>query len=280
MTRKPFFPPIKPPRDGMGAPPYNAPHPFGAGPPARPFGAGPPARPYGRGHPPPPPPGHGGSFAFLPPFGPPPGAGPFDAPPPLPLTREDFMEMKHIFVLLIIQGHPDGITGYRLQERYSFPRGTLLRILAELEENEFVETKELVEGGRKQKVFSLNDKGIEYLEGLKEKWALQFAMLSDVAPPERYAFPFHEPRRGGNMLDIIDNLESKQEADDFFRGMRGRVTGLRNRLSNRLDDVNGMLDGINGIIDAIGGMETLDKPLLKQLFLETRDLAEKPPRDD
>ncbi|MFX1366966.1 MAG: hypothetical protein ACFFCE_20105 [Promethearchaeota archaeon] len=54
--------------------------------------------------------------------------------PPLPIGREAFQEIRDFILLLIISEDPNGITGYQLQEKYNFPRGSLIRTLQDLEE--------------------------------------------------------------------------------------------------------------------------------------------------
>jgi len=89
------------------------------------MGQGPPEH-HGPPHQPP--------FGGLHPFGsfPPFPKGPFK--PPLPIGRESFQEIRDFIVLIIISEYPNGITGYQLQDKYNFPRGTLIRTLQELED--------------------------------------------------------------------------------------------------------------------------------------------------
>ncbi|MFX1321715.1 MAG: PadR family transcriptional regulator, partial [Promethearchaeota archaeon] len=139
------------------------------------MGQGPPEH-YGHPHSPP----HGG---------PPPLGGVM--PPffhsyfkfPLPFGKELFQEIRDYLVLLIISDHPNGITGYQLQEKYKFPRGTLIRTLQDLEVRKHLETKEEIIDGRANKFYLITELGNSYLEELKLKWANIFGMMSEINPP-------------------------------------------------------------------------------------------------
>jgi len=121
--------------------------------------------------------------------GPPPG---FDSPsfipppsvgPPLPIGKKGFQEIRRFIFLIIISEYKDGITGYQLQEKFNFPRGTLLRTLDDLEEKDFLKIREDVIKGRAQKFYLITEKGKKHLEKLKSKWAIHFSIMSEMAPP-------------------------------------------------------------------------------------------------
>ena len=99
-----------------------------------------------------------------PPHGRPPPFGPPHPPPPF--SREAVQDIKTLIILTIISEYQDGITGYQLQEKFSFPRGTLLRNLNFLEVNSYVKIKEGIVKGRAQKLYTISQLGRDYLEHL------------------------------------------------------------------------------------------------------------------
>ncbi len=227
--------------------------PYGPGP-----GAwfGPPGPPgphhHGGGHHPPPP-------GFQPPWFGPPG------PPPL-LTHDAFQEIKSLFLLMIIADKPEGITGYQLQDKYAIPRGNLVRTLDELEHEGHVSTREDVKDGRKQKYYTITDKGKQYVERLKDEWASRFSMLSEIAPPDLHGNPFRRPRHQRRMLGHVDALESKEDALDYFKGMRHSVKLFMDHLDRRAKRVEQTKATLDGIINKIESMEKFDANAIKELI--------------
>ncbi|TFG11639.1 MAG: PadR family transcriptional regulator [Promethearchaeota archaeon] len=216
----------------------------------REFNHGPsPRTPY---HPPP----HTRRRSFRPP--PPPM-------PPIPVSREDFKELKHFFILSIIIDKEEGINGYQLQEHYNIPRGSMLRSLEELENGEYLKVTETKVEGRDQKIYSISEKGKQYLEHLKEKWANEFATMSDMAPPEVYAHPFTRRPHRVKMMRFIEHCESKEEALDYFRGMRSKLTLSIKRLNFRIENITQIKEELDSVISNIEKMDGLDKKKVKDL---------------
>lgn len=177
----------------------------------------------------------------------------------MPITIEAFNELKHFFVLTILAEYPSGITGYRLQQRFNFPRGSMLRVLDDLVEQGHASTQETVEDGRNQKLFTLSEAGKEHLERLKEKWAVQLAMLSEIAPPDKYANPFSRHRIEEGISRRIDRCKDKEQAIDVLRGYRSFVKEMLDRHERRVKKFGATLDTLNTIIDAIEAMPVFDK---------------------
>lgn len=194
--------------------------------------------------------------------------------PHSPMTRESFKEIKQFIVLMILSDKSEGITAYQLEKQYRFPRGNLLRILDELEEKKCVETKETVIKGRAQKFYTVTDEGTRYLEELKEKWAYHFAIMSEMAPPERYGHPFLWAGPHGCILEVIDEFESKEDALDHFRGMRSHLKSFITRLEKRKEHLETKKSELDGIIEKIEKMEELDLDEIKELVkkIHKRDI--------
>ncbi|MBN2151249.1 MAG: helix-turn-helix transcriptional regulator, partial [Candidatus Lokiarchaeota archaeon] len=205
---------------------------------------------------PPPPPGPHGGF-YGPWFGPP-------GPPPL-LNRDAFQEIKYLFLLMLIADRPEGITGYQLQDKYAIPRGNLVRTLDELEQGGYVSTREDVKDGRNQKYYTITDKGRQYVERLKEDWASRFSMLSDMAPPDLHGNPFRRPRHRRRMLEHVDALGSKEDALDYFKGIRYSVKQYMDHLDRRVKRVEQTRATLDEIIKKIESMDKFDANAVKEL---------------
>lgn len=198
--------------------------------------------------------------------------GPFPPPmPPVPISREDFKEIKHFFILSIIIDKEEGINGYQLQERYKIPRGIMIRNLEKLEREGYLNVKETNIEGREQKIYFISENGKQYLEQLKEKWANEFAMMSDMAPPELYNHPFTRRPQRKKIIRFIERCESKEDALDYFRGMRLKLKLSIKRLSSRIEHITEIKEELDSIISNIEKMETLDKEKLKDLVKDVKN---------
>jgi len=184
------------------------------------------------------------------------------------MTRESFKEIKQFFILIILMGKPEGITGYQLQDKYSFPRGNMLRTLEELIEKKCVKTRKTVIKGRAQKFYIITDKGKHYLEELKEKWANRFARMSDMAPPERYGNPFFKTGPKMQMIQNIDDFKSKEDALDYFRGMRSSLKTFLASLEKRKENIEITKSELDGIIENIEKMKFFNVDEIKELVSE------------
>jgi DNA-binding PadR family transcriptional regulator len=220
------------------------------------FGPPGPPGPHHHGpHPPPPFGPQGGPHG--PWFGPP-------GPPPL-LSREAFQEVKYLFLLILIAEKPEGITGYQLQDKYHIPRGNLVRTLDELEHDGYVSTREDVKDGRNQKYYAITDKGKQYVEQLKEDWASRFSMLSEMAPPDVHGNPFRRPRQQRRMLEHVSMLESKEDALDYFKGIRHSLKSFIDHLARRVKRTEQAKATVDEIIKKIEAMEQFDAKAIIEL---------------
>lgn len=204
----------------------------------------------------PPRPPHGGPPPFGSPYLPPP------FPPPPPFGRKAFQDLKIFIMLIIISEHQDGITGYQLQGRFKFSRGTLLRTLNNFEEKGYVRIKEAIVKGRAQKIYTISQSGREFLDHLKMKWASQFAGMSDMAPPEDFL---------GEELKVIleehiKDFVTKDDTEDFFRGIRSWVNSTLNRIEHRRENLLIVKSEIDEVIKKISKMEGFDLDSVKKLI--------------
>ena len=216
----------------------------------------PPHGSYPPPHPPPPPFGHPLPLRH-PPFG-----------PPLPMTLESFKEIKHFIILMIISDKPKGITGYQLQEKYHFPRGTILKILNELETMGYLEYRETVIKGRAQKFYIISNRGKQYFEELKEKWANHFALMSDMAPPEKFSNPFFRKEPLKRMIRNINKCESKEDALDYFRGIRSNLKFHLTKIEKKRKNLEYSKNNLDEIIRKIEQMKEFDKATIKKMLQE------------
>ena len=169
-------------------------------------------------------------------------------------------------ILSILNESEDGITGYQLQKHYKLPRGTLIHVLDKLEESNYLKTREEIIEGRAQKFYQLTDSGTKYLEDLKEKWASRFMILSEMAPPEKYGNPFHRKNLRSKMMLDIDDLSDKEEAIDYFRGMRSRITSYLKRVERKEKRLNNIKDILGELIEKIVHMDKFNQEQIKELL--------------
>jgi DNA-binding PadR family transcriptional regulator len=215
------------------------------------MGQGPPEH-HGPPHQPP--------FGGLPQFGSFPSfpRGPFK--PPLPIGRESFQEIRDFIVLMIISEFPNGITGYQLQEKYNFPRGTLVRTLHELEDKGYLKSKEEIVEGRANKFFIITELGRKFLEELKLKWANVFSMMSEISPSRDMKFV---------LLEKVKDFEDKDDAIDFFRGMRSWIKGMLKQIEKRVENLKTAQNNLNRTIEEIEKMDSLNKEKIIQMVKES-----------
>jgi len=181
------------------------------------------------------------------------------------LNRESFQEVKYLFLLMLIADQPEGITGYQLQDKYHIPRGNLVRTLDELERDGYVSTREDVKDGRNQKYYAITGEGKQYVERLKEDWASRFSMLSEMAPPDVHGNPFGRPRHQQRMLEHVDTLETKEDALDYFKGIRHALKSFLDHLDRRAKRTEQTKSIIDDIIKKIESMDTYDVKAIKAL---------------
>ena len=206
-------------------------------------------------------------------YGKPTGFPPFPIPPrppPLALDRESFNELKHLIILVILSDKPDGLTGYSLQRKYKLSRTSVLRQLKSLEEQGYVETKVDLVSGRSQKLFTLTETGKKYLEELKKKWAYQLAFLSEIAPLEEYGHPLMSIGLQRRFLFGIPDFESKDDALDYFRGLRSHLKQLHMRFEKRKIIINNVRTALDKIISQIEKMEDFNLENIRKLLENAR----------
>ncbi|MBD3342090.1 MAG: hypothetical protein GF353_23520 [Candidatus Lokiarchaeota archaeon] len=211
-------------------------------------------------HPPPP-------FGFPPhPFiPPPPPFGSYSPSEPLlPFDRESFKDIRQLILLTFISDNPEGITGYQLQETYQFPRGTLLRDLEEFEDMDYVKVNEDTIKGRAQKFYTITEDGKNYIEKLKVKWASRLAMMSEMAPPEIYGLPIFKEQIKAHFLEMLENLDSKEDALDFFKGVRFWLKTYLARIIRRQTIFEKLKSRIADLILKIEKMEDFNRNEIKE----------------
>lgn len=194
-------------------------------------------------------PPHQPPFSGFPPFGlfPPFPKGQFK--PLLPIGRESFQEIRDFIVLLIISEYPDGITGYQLQDKYNFPRGTLIRTLQELEDKKYIKSKEEIIDGRANKFFIITELGRTFIEELKLKWANLFSMMSEISPSKGLKLI---------LLEKVKDFKSNDDAIDFFRGLRSWMKGMVQQIESRIKNFRECKVDLDRLIEKVEKMNTLN----------------------
>ncbi len=187
-------------------------------------------------------------------------------PPPMPFRHESFNELRELFVLWLLNDEKEGITGYKLQTRFNIPRGTVLRIFENLEKNGFIVYKEETIEGRNQKLYFITDLGREHLNNLREKWSYRFSEMSDLAPPERFGHPFWRRNHRELLWKDIEKLKTKDDAVDYFRGLRYRLKRVQKRLERRAKNTSFTIEKINDLIIGLEGMADYSTEKLKSII--------------
>jgi DNA-binding MarR family transcriptional regulator len=169
-------------------------------------------------------------------------------------------------MLTILADNADGITGYQIQDKYKIPRSNVIRILDKFEQQDYVETEESVIEGRAQKKFRLTTKGKEFLDELKEKWAMQFAFFSELAPPERYGDPFIRPGLYKRMVSDIKDFESPEDALDYFQGYRSYIKRRLSRFEKRFNRLSSVKTELDNVIQEVSTWDELKIDELKKIL--------------
>jgi len=210
------------------------------------------------------PPEHYGS-PYPPPFG---GRPPFGRIPhfpgihpraPIPMDKDSFQEIRDYMLLLIISEHSEGITGYQLQEKYQFPRGTILRTLQTLEDKGYLHTKEEIIDGRPNKFYIITIEGKKFLEKLKLKWATIFGRLAEINPEHDVKYMLYSK---------IEEFETIEDAHDFFSSFRLWSKGMLKNFEKRIEKFKIGTARTDEIIKEIDKMETLNKEKLREMVRE------------
>ena len=204
--------------------------------------------------------------------------GPMPFGPPMGLNKSMFTELREIIILWAIS-EEEGLTGYKIEQIYHTPHSNVVRILNNLKENEYIETKEETVKGRAQKLCSITEKGKNHLRDLRGKWAEKIEFLSDIVPPERFSRGFfrgfssqmpHAPDLS-KLPDFIqkftDEMKTKKEALNFLTDMEKRFKFAENRMQKRLDYLSYAMDDIKIMIDKIKKITDYNPEELHKLII-------------
>lgn len=205
-------------------------------------------------------PPHQPPFGGLPPFGSFPRFPRGSFKPPMPVGRESFQEIRDFIILLIISEYPDGITGYQLQDKYNFPRGTLIRTLQELEDKNYLKSEEEIVEGRANKFFKITELGRKFLDELKLKWANLFSMMSEISPSKGLRLV---------LLEKIKEFELKDDAIDFFRGIRSWMKDMLQSIERKIENFKQSKADLDKIIEEIEKMDSLNKDKIIEMVDES-----------
>jgi len=189
--------------------------------------------------------------------------------PKMMMQKEFFQELRYFFILSILNDIPEGITGYRLQDKFQFPRGNILRLLDELMEQKYLSVEDSVIEGRAQKIFKISDAGKQYLTKLKQKWAEFFSHMSDQAPIEEFAPPFASRIGIENLYNMINECKTKDDAIDVVRGLRAQLTREHERIEQRLQRVDQRKTKLDELVKLIEKMESFKLDEIKK-FLDSQ----------
>jgi DNA-binding PadR family transcriptional regulator len=184
--------------------------------------------------------------------------------PRMMMSKDFFRELRYFFVLSILSEIPDGITGYRLQETYQFPRGNIVRLLEELATQNYLTTEDTTIDGRAQKIFKISETGKKYLSDLKRKWAEFFTNMSDhCCEPGGPCYP-EEPQM--EFLRKLEEFDNKDDALDLVRGIRSGIKRQWERIDQRVQRVQKIKNRLDALISFIEKMDPYDPKAVKQFL--------------
>jgi len=190
--------------------------------------------------------------------------------PPLPIRFQSFKEIRYLFLLWIIKDNQKGISGSEIQEMYNIPRGTLLRILEDLENNGYIISKQKTTKGKSLKLYYITKKGEDYLDKLREKWAERFTFMADatnftiINPPIRQKIPLH------TYLFEINKFNSKEDALKFLEELKEFSENIMYRLKDRIENTKFLINQIDLLIENIKNMSEYNKEKLRQILINVK----------
>ncbi|MBD3228057.1 MAG: MarR family transcriptional regulator [Candidatus Lokiarchaeota archaeon] len=194
--------------------------------------------------------------------------------PPMPFRHKSFNEIREIFVLWLLNDQNEGITGYEFQKSYNIPRGTVLRIFDKLEKKGYIKVKENTQDARK-KVYIISGQGKERLNELRKKWGERFSWMGEIVPPERFGHPFFRRNHTEHLMKDIKRLKSKEDAIDYFRGLRHRLNKNHRRLHRRMKRSSRNLTRLDTVIKFIEDMDQFDSEELKNFLSNLKSKSKK-----
>ncbi|MHA1229710.1 MAG: helix-turn-helix transcriptional regulator [Candidatus Helarchaeota archaeon] len=192
--------------------------------------------------------------------------GPFGPmAPPIPVRHQGIREIRNLFILWIIKDEKEGIYAYQLQEQYNIPRGNLLRILNSLEKEGYVKSKEKIVKGRAQKLYFITDKGVDYLNQLREKWSERFAIMQDITTPLFGHFIPKEPRFR-LFLENVERFVNKKDAIEYFKKLRERFEEHYEKIKKRLNNIEFTKDRIDELLKKLEETKDYTPSKLRELL--------------
>ncbi|MBN1331218.1 MAG: PadR family transcriptional regulator [Candidatus Heimdallarchaeota archaeon] len=193
-------------------------------------------------------------------------------PPPfrpnMPFGPNMIKEMSQLVFLWNISEAEDGITGYELQKNYNVKQTNVYRILKEMEDEGYLTSEETIVNGRAQKLYTITEKGKERLKELRETWTNKVAFLTDIIPPEKRPIPPFHLQTNKRALEIIREIETKDEMLEYLQGYRDHFDRRIKHLEKRIANTKSNLSLINELTVEITKMEQYNSEKVEQLIKE------------
>ena len=188
--------------------------------------------------------------------------------PIFPFKKTFLKEIQMLFLLEIINGSENGITAYKLDTYFGFPRTSALRILEELENEGYIHSHTITQEGREQKLFKLTDRGKQYLKELKRKWAARIMTWHEIVPPEEFGHPL-APENLGDLLEIrLQDIETKEDAIDVLRGTRAQLNSIKQRYKKRLQIIENSIRKIGEAVKKLEEIEEISDEDVRRILRE------------
>jgi DNA-binding PadR family transcriptional regulator len=187
--------------------------------------------------------------------------------PAMPFGPKMIGEMSQLVFLWSISEEPEGITGYDLLMKYKAKRTNVYRTLKYMDEQGFVDSKEMIVQGRAHRIFTITDAGTARLAELKEKWTNRIAFLTDIVPTERSTYPYMQQKHLVDLIDKID-IENQEEVLEFLNHLKDHRLKQKDRTEIRLEHINTKTKQIDDLIEKVTKDENYDPDEIELLIFK------------
>ena len=144
-------------------------------------------------------------------------------------------------------------------------------MIAKLIEQGFVIMTASEISGRSQTLYKITESGKGYLGRLKEKWAIRFANMAELAPFDKYANLSICEVIFERALGYLEETESKQEMENYFKEIYSNLNHEISMIEKRLDYLGVAKNELDIVIKLISEQDSLNKDEIKRFVEKVKD---------
>ncbi len=185
----------------------------------------------------------------------------------MPFGPKMVKEMSQLVFLWSISEEPEGITGYDLLKKYKAKRTNVYRTLKFMDEQGYVDSKEMIVQGRAHRIFTITELGIARLAELKEKWTNRIAFLTDIVPIEKSTYPYMQQRHLVDLIEKID-IEDQDEVLKFLNHLKNHRVNQKERTEKRLEHIKTKTKQIEDLIEKVSKDANYDPDEIELLIFK------------